>query len=40
MQAHPERFGYFATLPLPDVDAALAELDFALEHLGADGVVL
>lgn len=37
---HPGRFGFFASLPLPDVDGALAELAHALDHLGADGVVL
>ena len=39
-RAHPERFGFFATLPLPDVEAAIAEMDRALDTLGADGVVL
>ncbi len=37
---HPGRFGFFATLPLPDVDGALAELDRAMDSLGANGVVL
>lgn len=37
---HPGRFGAFATLPLPDVDAALEELAHALDELGLDGVVL
>ena len=37
---HPGRFGFFATLPLPDVDAAMAELARALDELRADGVVL
>ncbi|MEZ5376230.1 MAG: amidohydrolase family protein [Acidimicrobiales bacterium] len=36
----PGRFGFFATLPLPDVDAALVELARALDELHADGVVL
>ncbi len=37
---HPGRFGLFASLPLPDVDAALAELAYAMETLHADGVML
>ncbi|GEE00760.1 amidohydrolase [Gordonia spumicola] len=37
---HPNRFGYFATLPLPDVAAAAREARHALDHLHADGVVL
>jgi predicted TIM-barrel fold metal-dependent hydrolase len=36
----PERFGFFATLPLPDVQAALSEIDYALGTLHADGVGL
>jgi predicted TIM-barrel fold metal-dependent hydrolase len=40
MAAHPARFGYFATLPLPDVDAALKEIAHAFDVIGADGVVL
>lgn len=36
----PTRFGNFATLPLPDVDGAVAEARFALDELKADGVVL
>lgn len=39
-ERHPSRFGFFATLPLPDVEASVAELRFAVEALGADGVVL
>jgi predicted TIM-barrel fold metal-dependent hydrolase len=37
---HPARFGFFATLTLPDVGGALAELAYAFDALGADGVVL
>lgn len=34
------RFGYFATLPIPDIDASLAEIEHAFDTLGADGVGL
>jgi predicted TIM-barrel fold metal-dependent hydrolase len=37
---HPRRFGFFATLTLPEVDGALKELAYAYDHLEADGVVL
>jgi predicted TIM-barrel fold metal-dependent hydrolase len=37
---HPERFGAFATLPLPDVDAALEEIRYSLDILKLDGVTL
>ncbi|ORY04354.1 hypothetical protein BCR34DRAFT_604867 [Clohesyomyces aquaticus] len=33
---HPDKFGFWASLPLPDVDAALKEIDVAIEE-GADG---
>lgn len=36
---HPQRFGGFASLPLPDVDAALAEWELARSE-GMAGVVL
>ncbi|WP_275106799.1 amidohydrolase family protein [Nocardia brasiliensis] len=37
-RAHPDRFGYFASLPLPDVDGALDEIDHSFAD-GADGVI-
>ncbi|MEO6083708.1 MAG: amidohydrolase family protein [Umezawaea sp.] len=37
---HPDRFGFFASPPLPDVDGALDEIAHAIDDLGADGVVL
>jgi len=37
---HPGRYGFFASLPLPDVDASLAELAYAFDVLGANGIVL
>jgi predicted TIM-barrel fold metal-dependent hydrolase len=36
----PNRFGAFATLPLPDVQASLDEIGYALEVLRLDGVVM
>lgn len=40
VREHPDRFGGFACLPLPDVDGALVELAYALDDLRLDGVVL
>ncbi|MFD9441129.1 amidohydrolase family protein [Streptomyces sp. NPDC060006] len=37
---HPGRFGNFVSLPLPDVDGAVEEIDFSFDELGADGVSL
>ena len=38
--SHPTRFGVFASLPLPNVDASLAEIAYALDDLQADGIGL
>jgi len=38
VREHPARFGAFALLPLPDVDAALEEISYALDVLRLDGV--
>ncbi|MDO4919016.1 amidohydrolase family protein [Kocuria sp.] len=38
--AHPDRFSYFASLPVPDVEGAVQEAARALGRKGAVGVVL
>jgi predicted TIM-barrel fold metal-dependent hydrolase len=38
--ANPDRFGFFAALPLPEIDAAVAETRYALGQLGAAGICL
>ena len=38
--AQPDRFGFFATVPMPHVDITIAEAVRALDNLNADGVVL
>jgi predicted TIM-barrel fold metal-dependent hydrolase len=37
---HPGRIGQFATALLPDVEGSLEEVTYALDELGAEGVVL
>lgn len=36
---HPGRFGLFGSLPLPDVDAAMAEIEYCCERLDVVGFV-
>lgn len=38
--AQPDRFGFFATAPMPDIDASVDETVRALDQLKADGVIL
>lgn len=40
MEQRPDRFGYFSTLALPDVDAALAEIQRSFDVLHVDGITL
>jgi len=37
---HPGRFGFFAAVPILDIEGSIQESAHALDHLGADGITL
>ncbi len=37
---HPDRFGHFGSLPLPDVEGSMAEARFVFDEIGAQGVAV
>ena len=39
VSAAPNKLGFFAALPLPDIDGALRQMERALDELDADGVI-
>ncbi len=40
MADHPKRFGLFTSVPLPDIDGVMKEIEYGLDHLKSDGIAI
>jgi predicted TIM-barrel fold metal-dependent hydrolase len=40
VEAHPGRFGLFGSLPVPNIEAAIKELNYCYDTLAVDGIVM